>query len=379
LIGWDEKKDEWVVGEDVVKLFFQGCAVWPVLGRRAEGFRACRQARTEEEVLTPLFRVLREDAEVFLGRFVSSCVVALPGGFPVERREAMTRAAAAAGLDETRFLSESAALALSFDREGRFLLLDFGAEEASLFVVEGKGVVLDSAVVPVGGGDFDSALAEWLCERLGLTPPEGEAPPFWQALLWEAESLKIALSSLQSCKWRPSPEFSAQFFQSLLRSDPIQVDREDLERVARFPIRRVVNALERLWERYAPDRLFLAGGSSRIPLLRETLKKEDRLSFCAEGAAALGAALFARTGEEPTLAASPRRRLRELKLRLVPLETLLSETQVQRLRALTDQIDKLENDVPSVNVLEGVVKELETTLTVKGNADYSGLHNYARK
>jgi molecular chaperone DnaK (HSP70) len=341
------------VGEDAVKLSLRGGAVWPALGSRTEG--------QEEELLTPLLRVLREDAEIFLGRFVSSCVIAVPEGFPAEGRETAARAA---GLDETRFLSEpvalALALALSLGREGRFLLLDFGAEAAKLFVVEGGRGVLESVTVPVGGRDFDVALAEWLCDRLGLTPPENEVPPSWQALLWEAESLKIALSSLQSREWSP-PEFLS--LQSA-RSSPIQVEREDLERVARFPIRRVANAVERLWERYAPEHLLLTGGSSQIPLLREILGKEEHLTLCPEGAAALGAALFARTGEEPILsAASSRRRLRELKLRLTPLETLLSDSQAHRLHALADQADKLENDAPSVEVLEEVVKELEAVLS----------------
>ena len=73
----------------------------------------------------------------------------------------------------------------------------------------------------------------------------------------------------------------------------------------RFPIRRLVHIVRRLWERHGPDHLLLVGGSSRIPLLREVLEREvarpERLSLCAEDAVVRGAALYTRSGRERLL------------------------------------------------------------------------------
>jgi molecular chaperone DnaK len=254
-------------------------------------------------------------------------------------------------------VNEPEAISLSFGREGRFLVLNFGAETADLSVIENGGRILESVSLRVGGGDFDHALAEWLYGRLrsGRAQPPEKDDPLWRVLLPEAEAIKIALSSRQTCDWTPPPDLPGAW--------PVRAEREDFERVARFSIRRVVNAAEGLWERHAPDRLLLAGGSARIPLLRETLGKEGRLTFCAEGAAALGAALCARTGEEPAAApSSPRQRIRGLKLRLAPLETLLSEDHARRLRLLVDQAEKLGNE-PSIELLERIVKEVEAALS----------------
>jgi molecular chaperone DnaK (HSP70) len=118
-------------------------------------------------------------------------------------------------------------------------------------------------------------------------------------LIWEAESIKIALSSCQSYDWIPPAleEINA----SIPRGEPLKVEREDLERMVRFSIRRVVHIVRRLWLRHEPEHLLLVGGSSRIPLLREILEKEiarpERLSLCAEESIVAGAALYAQVGD----------------------------------------------------------------------------------
>ncbi|MDR1048475.1 MAG: Hsp70 family protein, partial [Synergistaceae bacterium] len=297
--------DGWVVGEDAVRLSLQSSIpVWWDLKRRVgEGFRVLcdGRARAAEDILVPLLGALREDAEVFLGRFVSSCVLAVPACFTLAQREVMARAARDAGMREARIVNEPTAAALSFGREGRFLILDFGAGTVDISVVESEGgvwQVLESVgSAGIGGYDFDLALAEWLRERLRLDPMPSEDPR-WRMLVLEAETVKIALSSCQSYQWTP-PVLDGRDF------PPLRVEREDFERMARFSIRRVMHAVRRLWERHEPERLLLVGGSSRIPLLRQILEDEiarpERLSLCAEESVAAGAALYARMGEERLL------------------------------------------------------------------------------
>jgi molecular chaperone DnaK (HSP70) len=302
VVGWD---GGWVVGEDAVRLSLQSpIPVWWDLKRKVGGsFRALcgGKARAAEEVLVPLLAALREDAEVFLGTFVSSCVLAVPACFTLAQREAMAGAARAAGLEEARIVNEPTAAALAFGGEGRFLILDFGAGTVDISVVESeRGVwqVLESVGSPhIGGYDFDLALAEWLRERLRLEPMQPEDPR-WRMLVLEAETVKIALSSCQSYRWTP-PVLDGRDF------PPLQIEREDFERMARFSIRRVMHVVRRLWERYEPEHLLLVGGSSRIPLLRKILEEEvahpERLCLCAEESVAAGAALYARMGEERLL------------------------------------------------------------------------------
>lgn len=302
VVGWD---GEWRVGEDAVRLALRGSEAvwWDVKRRVGTPFQAVVKGRrrSAEELLVPLIAALREDAEVRLGTFVSSCVLAVPACFSLTQREAMVRAARAAGLHEARVVAEPTAAALSFGGEGRFLVLDFGAGTVDLSVVEsGDGVwqVLESVGSDgIGGYDFDLALADWLRERL-LLEPLPPSDPRWRTLVMEAERVKIALSECLSFEWIPPP----------LGERPLPaltVQREDMERLMRFPIRRLVHIVRRLWERHDPARLLLAGGSSRIPLLREILEQEvaapERFGLCGEDAVVCGAALYAHSGGERLL------------------------------------------------------------------------------
>ncbi|MDR1730486.1 MAG: Hsp70 family protein [Synergistaceae bacterium] len=302
VVSWD---NGWLVGEDAIRfsLLSDRPVWWDIKRRVGSGFRARCNGReyTAEELLVPLFSVLREDAEAFKGEFISSCVLAVPACFTLLQREALSRSAEAAGLHETRIISEPTAAALAFGGEGRFLVLDFGAGTVDVSVVESEdGVwqVLESTgATSVGGYDFDLALAEWLRERLCIAPLSRE-DPVWRTLVLEAETIKITLSGCRSCSWTPPPLQGREY-------PPFQIEREELERLMRFSIRRVVHLVNRLWDRYEPERLLLVGGSSRIPLLREILEKEtavpERLSLCAEESIALGAALCASAGKERLL------------------------------------------------------------------------------
>ena len=302
VVGWD---GGWRVGEDAVRLALSGSenVWWDVKRRVGTPFRVNVDGRSHSarDLLVPLLSALREDAEAHLETFVSSCVLAVPACFSLTQREAMIRAAQAAGLKEPRIVAEPTAAALSFGQEGRFLILDFGAGTVDLSVVEsGDGVwqVLESVGSDgIGGYDFDLALADWLRERL-LLGPLSSSDPRWRALVMEAERVKIALSECLAFDWTPPPLGGRPLL-------ALTILREELERLMRFPIRRLVHIVRRLWERYEPEHLLLVGGSSRIPLLREILEREvarpERLSLCAEDAVVRGAALYTRSGRERLL------------------------------------------------------------------------------
>jgi hypothetical protein len=69
-------------------------------------------------------------------------------------------------------------------------------------------------------------------------------------------------------------------------------------------------------------------------------------------------------GDDKTPApASPRRRIRELKLRLTPLEPLLPLGQADRLHNLIRRIEGLESEESAAEMLESLVKDLEIALS----------------
>ena len=368
------------MGENAVRLSLRGSgAVWWDYKRKiGNDFAAIFDSTryNAQDIITPLLRALREDAEVFLGRFVSSCVLAVPENFSSLEREIVTQAAEAAAMTNVRIISEPEAVALAFGREGRFLILDFGAYCSDISVVESEdGVcqVLESVESSnISGWNFDLVLAEWLRERLMLERMP-EEDPRWRALILEAEAIKIALSTCLVYDWKPPSMNNREF-------PPLSIEREELERMTRFSIRRLTNMAGRLWEKHNPERLLLAGGSSRTPLLREILEREiagpGRLSFCTEESTAAGAALYAAAWGDRQSPDAPGnydtanpstagQRVRDLKMRLVFIEPSLTAAQQKRLHLMFNKLENFEDDAVSIEILEGVVKNLEATLARK--------------
>ena len=312
---------------------------------------------------------LREDAEAFLGRFVSSCALTVPAFFSAPQLEVLKQSAKSAGLADIRTISKPAAAALTLGRAGRFMVLDCGAGTSAISIVEGGGVewsVLEEAESANVGGNFDITLAEWMCERLQLGHiPEGD--PRWGVLLREAEPLKIALSSDFACEWKP-PSLNNREFPT------INIEREELERMTRFSIKRLTNAARRLWDKYCPERLLLVGGASNTPLLRDMIEREitrpEDLNISAEGNAAAGAALYAlaELGRQPGGPPAPSvgtQQARDFKIRLVRIEPSLKQAQKERLNFMVNELENLESDASSIEIFEGIVKGLEAEFLKK--------------
>lgn len=285
----------WVAGEEAsrVALLHPERAWWNVKRRIGSGWTAHCEGRSysPEDLLVPLLRLLREDAEALLGRYVSSCVLALPAHFSFSEREALSGSARKAGFERIVLVNEPTAAALATESGGRHLVLDFGAGTVDLSVVEveeGVWQILESrGRSDLGGADIDRLLAEELFRRNGCRADEND--PRWPLLLAEAETIKIVLSEAQTCPWHVPPGL----FPDCL--SPIDVTRNELEGLAEPILDEIVALTEDLWRRHRPETLLLVGGSSRIPLLRELLEKRGmkagRHRLCPDEAVVFGAAL----------------------------------------------------------------------------------------
>ena len=298
-------EDGFVVGEDAAKIaLLESKDVWWDMKRHLGTDWVARsrgRAYTPEELLLPILSLMREDAEAYLKTFVFSCVLAVPAHFGFPERGALARAAQLAGFEKVRIVNEPTAAALSAGRQGRFLVVDFGAGTFDLSVVEGEdGVfqVLEShGRSDVGGFDLDKKLAEWLWKRLGETSLRQDDPKIG-LLLSEAENIKITLSSSQRTVWTPPAGLSRSVAS-------VEVSRADFEPLI-FPyINALVLMIERMWRNHSPDRLILVGGSSKIPLFRNTLSRKiqepEHLRLCPEEAVVMGTALYADQGRERLL------------------------------------------------------------------------------
>jgi molecular chaperone DnaK (HSP70) len=297
-VAWTDSQG-WIAGEDAARIALREPqkAWWNVkrhVGDAAWRIRLGRKEYGAEELLVPLLTLLREDAEAFLGEFVTSCVLAVPAHFSFPERAAMMRVAKASGFAEVKIVNEPTAAALAVGGEGRFLVLDFGAGTVDATVVEREGQVwqvIDSVGRgDLGGADLDALLAEWLWSSVSGKKLDRDDPRC-AVLLAEAEQIKITLSDALRVVWYPPGGLFPG--ESVCR----EVDREQLEALMHPLIAEVVRLVRKLWQRHAPEKLLLVGGSSRSPLLRRVLAANvaapDHLRMCPDEAVALGAALCA--------------------------------------------------------------------------------------
>ncbi|MDR1511120.1 MAG: Hsp70 family protein [Synergistaceae bacterium] len=298
-------KDGLVAGEDAARVLLTAPdkVWWDMKRRLGSNWAASVSGRTytPEELLLPLLCLLREDAEAYLETFVSSCVLAVPAHFSFPERGALSRSARKAGFERVRIVNEPTAAALSTGIDGRFLIIDLGAGTLDMSLVEGdSGVfqVLDSqGRRDIGGLDFDRLLAGHMCRHSGVRMSH-PGDPRASLMMKEAEEVKIALSSVNKTVWRVPAGLSPE-----CRS--IDISRADFETLIYPLMEEILRMVEKMWRRYAPQKLLIVGGSSRIPMLRRMLssrvREPDRSAPFPEDAVVTGSAMYAHQGKERLL------------------------------------------------------------------------------
>ncbi|HVY34677.1 MAG TPA: molecular chaperone HscC [Caulobacteraceae bacterium] len=234
-----------------------------------------RRSFRPEELSALVLGSLKSDAEAFLGDTVSQAVITVPAYFNEMQRKATKVAGQLAGLRVDRLLTEPTAAALAYgvqadDKEELVLVIDLGGGtfDVSLLhrfegVMEVRAAAGDSWL---GGEDFvdvivDAFLADKALAKAGLSLTD------MGVLRRQAELAKRTLSTAdvaaiemvrgqETLAWT----LTRERFESL--SEPI------LARV-RVPIERALRDA-----RVRPEdlnKLILAGGASRMPMLRRLI------------------------------------------------------------------------------------------------------------
>ena len=120
-----------------------------------------------EELSSMVLRVLKEDAEHFLGEEVTEAVISVPAYFDDKRRKATKKAAEIAGLKVERMISEPTAAAVAYGlydktKDTRFLVFDLGGGTFDVSVLELYHNILEVRAVAgdnyLGGEDFTRVL-----------------------------------------------------------------------------------------------------------------------------------------------------------------------------------------------------------------------------
>jgi len=261
------------------------------------------------EISAMILRQLKADAEAYLGEDVTQAVITVPAYFNDSQRQATKDAGAIAGLDVLRIVNEPTAAALAYglhDKGDQLIaVFDLGGGTFDISVLElCEGTFEVKAVngdTHLGGDDIDRRLMEWLCQR------------FRDAEGTDLRKDRMALQRLRDACERAKTQLSVDQateinlpFISLNGASPkhlvASLTRSELESLAADVTERAIlrcqQALDDAGIGTADlDQVVLVGGQTRMPLVRDSVRRffrrEPHTGLNPEEVVAIGAAVQA--------------------------------------------------------------------------------------
>ena len=240
-----------------------------------------------EEVSAMILGNLKESAENYLGEPVTKAVITVPAYFNDAQRQATKNAGKIAGLDVERIINEPTAAALAYgldkqDKNQTILVYDLGGGTFDVSILDlGDGVVevrSTSGNNHLGGDDFDEKIIDYLVSEFkkenGVDLTKDKMA--MQRLKEIAEKAKKDLSGMTST------QVSAPFI-SQGADGPLHLDMtltrakfesliSDLIDSTLEPVRNALRDAD--MKAKDLDKVIFVGGSTRVPLVYETVKKE---------------------------------------------------------------------------------------------------------
>jgi molecular chaperone DnaK len=240
---------------------------------------------TPPEVSARVLMKLKKAAEDYLGEKVTEAVITVPAYFNDAQRQATKDAGKIAGLEVKRIVNEPTAAALAYGLDKKkdevIAVYDFGGGTFDISVLEvGDNVVQvisTNGDTHLGGDDVDNLIIDWMISEFkkqnGVDLKNDKMA--LQRLKEAAEKAKIELSNVQETGINLP-------YVTVGSSGPMHLDM----RLSRAKLEQMITPLvERSMEPVRKaladakknpkdiDEIVLVGGSTRIPLVQETVKK----------------------------------------------------------------------------------------------------------
>jgi molecular chaperone DnaK len=238
-----------------------------------------------QEVSAQILLKLKKAAEDYLGEKVTEAVITVPAYFNDAQRQATKDAGRIAGLDVKRIVNEPTAAALAYGLDKKkdelIAIYDFGGGTFDISILEvGDNVVQVKSTngdTHLGGDDIDNVIIDWIAAEFRKTSgiDVSRDKLALQRLREAAEKAKIELSSTQ--------ETSINLpFLTVGPAGPVHLDlrlsRSKFEQLADPIISRTMGPVEKALadsKNTVKDiqEVVLVGGSTRIPMDKETVRK----------------------------------------------------------------------------------------------------------
>ena len=250
---------------------------------------------------------IKKTAEDYLGEKVSDAVITVPAYFNDSQRQATKDAGVIAGLNVKRIINEptAAALAYGLDKQGdrKIAVFDLGGGTFDISILElGDGVFEVKSTngdTMLGGDDFDDILVDWLIDEFKNSDNYDLSKDSMaiQRLKEASEKAKCELSSSKQT------EINLPFIASDDNGPKnllVTLTRAKFESLIKTTIDKMIKPCEDALKdsklsNSDINEVILVGGSTRIPIVQETVKKifgkEPSKGVNPDEVVALGAAI----------------------------------------------------------------------------------------
>ena len=241
---------------------------------------------TPEEISAKILAYIKNYAEQKLGHPVSKAVITVPAYFNDAQRTATKNAGKIAGLEVERIINEPTAAALAYgldkaNKAQKVLVCDLGGgtfDVSLLEIADGTFEVLaTSGDTLLGGDDWDNKITEWIISEVkkdfGIDLSKDKMA--MQRLKEASEKAKIDLSGQKETQILLP-------YLSMTKDGPINVEKTltratfeklsiDLLDRCEKPILDVIKQSKLDFKNI--DQVLLVGGSSRMPMFQDLIKK----------------------------------------------------------------------------------------------------------